>query len=86
MRVGALITVCLALAGAARAEDLSAWQRAYDPATRTAFYTSDNNANYRDVMALDTATGATRILFKDCFRNAQSVRSRLPWKLGPHVS
>jgi hypothetical protein len=37
VRAGALITVCLALIGAARAEDLSAWQRAYDPATRTRF-------------------------------------------------
>jgi hypothetical protein len=32
-----LIALCLALAGAARAEDWSAWQRAYDPATRTRF-------------------------------------------------
>ena len=32
-----LIALCLTLAGAARAEDWSAWQRAYDPATRTRF-------------------------------------------------
>ena len=32
-----LIVFCLALAGAARAEDWSTWQRAYDPATRTRF-------------------------------------------------
>jgi hypothetical protein len=32
-----LIPLCLALAGVARAEDWSAWQRAYDPATRTRF-------------------------------------------------
>ena len=32
-----LIALCLALAGVARAEDWSAWQRAYDPATRTRF-------------------------------------------------
>ena len=29
------ILLCLAVAGAARADDWSAWQRAYDPATRT---------------------------------------------------
>lgn len=32
-----LIALCLALAGVARAQDWSAWQRAYDPATRTRF-------------------------------------------------
>src|SRR5207237_9501079 len=32
-----LIALCLALAGVAHAEDWSAWQRAYDPATRTRF-------------------------------------------------
>jgi hypothetical protein len=32
-----LAALCLALAGAARADDWSAWQRAYDPATRTRF-------------------------------------------------
>src|SRR5262245_7843313 len=32
-----LIALGFALAGAARAEDWSAWQRAYDPATRTRF-------------------------------------------------
>lgn len=32
-----LIVFCLALARAARAEDWSAWQRAYDPASRTRF-------------------------------------------------
>ena len=32
-----LIALCLALAGAARADDWSAWKSAYDPATRTRF-------------------------------------------------
>ena len=32
-----LSVLCLALAGPAGAEDWSAWQRAYDPATRTRF-------------------------------------------------
>ena len=32
-----LIALCLALAGVARGEDWSVWQRAYDPATRTRF-------------------------------------------------
>jgi len=32
-----LIALCLAFAGTAHAEDWSAWQRAYDPATRTRF-------------------------------------------------
>ena len=32
-----LIALCLSLAGVARAEDWSVWQRAYDPATRTRF-------------------------------------------------
>jgi hypothetical protein len=32
-----LLALCLALASAARAEDWSAWQRAYDPATRARF-------------------------------------------------
>ena len=36
-RILLLITLCLALAGVARAEDWSAWQRAYDPATSTRF-------------------------------------------------
>jgi hypothetical protein len=32
-----LPALCLALVGAAPAEDWSAWQRAYDPATRARF-------------------------------------------------
>ena len=32
-----LFALCLALAGLAHAQDWSAWQRAYDPATRTRF-------------------------------------------------
>ena len=32
-----LVALCLALTHAARADDWSAWQRAYDPATRTRF-------------------------------------------------
>lgn len=32
-----LVALCLVLADPARAEDWSAWQRAYDPATRTRF-------------------------------------------------
>jgi len=38
---------------------------AYDPDSHTAFYTTDNNTGYRDVMSLDTRTGATRMVFKD---------------------
>ena len=34
---------------------------AFDPATRTAFYTNDN-AGYRDLMAVDVTTGAARTL------------------------
>lgn len=37
---------------------------AYDPETRTIFYTTDNDA-YRDLVALDPATGKTRMLLKD---------------------
>jgi hypothetical protein len=32
-----LIALCFAIVGVAHAEDWSAWQRAYDPVTRTAF-------------------------------------------------
>jgi hypothetical protein len=32
-----LIALCFSCVGVARAEDWSAWQRAYDPATRTRF-------------------------------------------------
>ena len=38
---------------------------AWDPATKTAFYTTDNNSGYRDVMALDTVTGHAHMLLKD---------------------
>lgn len=38
---------------------------AYDPATKTAFYTTDNNSGYRDVMALDTVSGKAHMLLKD---------------------
>ncbi|MEO5595887.1 MAG: hypothetical protein ABIQ97_01890 [Lysobacteraceae bacterium] len=38
---------------------------AYDPDSRTAFYTTDNNSGYRDVMSLDTVTGKTQMLLKD---------------------
>lgn len=37
---------------------------AYDPGTQTLFYTEDNY-QYRDLMALDLATGKTRRLLKD---------------------
>ena len=37
---------------------------AYDPKTKTVFYTTDNNA-YRDIVALDTVTKRTRVLLKD---------------------
>ncbi len=37
---------------------------AYDPDTRTAFYTADNYA-LRDIVALDVLTGAERILLED---------------------
>lgn len=38
---------------------------AYDPQTKTAFYTTDNNAGFRDVMALDTVSGRAHMLLKD---------------------
>ena len=38
---------------------------AYDPDTKTAFYTTDNTSGYRDVIALDTVTGKTRMLIED---------------------
>jgi hypothetical protein len=37
---------------------------AYDPATRTIFYTADNGA-YRDLMSVDPVTRRTRMLLKD---------------------
>ena len=37
---------------------------AFDPASRTFFYTADNTA-YRDLMALDLASGKARMLLKD---------------------
>lgn len=37
---------------------------AWDPATRTLFYTTDNS-EYRDLVALDVDTGKTRMLLKD---------------------
>jgi hypothetical protein len=37
---------------------------AYDPGSRTLFYTTDNNA-FRDIVALDPATKKTRVLLKD---------------------
>jgi hypothetical protein len=37
---------------------------AYDPGTRTLFYAADNNA-WRDLMAVDVATGNTRMLLRD---------------------
>src|SRR5204863_207802 len=37
---------------------------AYEPATRTIFYTADNNA-HRDLMAVDVRTKKTRMLIKD---------------------
>jgi len=37
---------------------------AYDPKTRTIFYTTDNDT-YRDLVALDPATGDSRTLLKD---------------------
>jgi hypothetical protein len=38
---------------------------AFDPDSRTAFYTTDNNAGYRDIMALDVRDGSTRMLQHD---------------------
>ena len=38
---------------------------AYDPGTHTAFYTTDNNSGYRDVMALDTVSGKEHMLLED---------------------
>jgi hypothetical protein len=37
---------------------------AFDPATRTAYYTEDNNA-FRDIVAVDVDTGRKRMLLKD---------------------
>jgi len=37
---------------------------AYDPASKTLFYTDDNNA-YRDLMSVDLKTGKKRMLIKD---------------------
>ena len=37
---------------------------AYDPDTRTIFYTADNGA-YRDLMSVDPATRRARMLLKD---------------------
>lgn len=38
---------------------------AYDPGTKTAFYTTDNISGYRDIVSLDTVTGKTHTLLKD---------------------
>jgi hypothetical protein len=38
---------------------------AYDPGSGTAFYTTDNNAGFRDIMSLDIGSHATKMLFKD---------------------
>ncbi|MBS0556954.1 MAG: hypothetical protein JSR27_06010 [Proteobacteria bacterium] len=38
---------------------------AYDPTTKTAFYTTDNTTGYRDIVALDTVSGKTHMLQKD---------------------
>ena len=38
---------------------------AYDPATQTVFYTTDNNS-WRDLAMYNIATGKSRVLMKDC--------------------
>lgn len=38
---------------------------AFDPQRQVAYYTTDNNSGYRDIMALDTRSGESRMLFKD---------------------
>ncbi len=38
---------------------------AYDPKTKTAFYTTDNAGGYRDIVELDTVTGKTHMLQED---------------------
>ncbi len=38
---------------------------AWDPQDRTLYYTADNNAGYRDIIALDADSGRSRLLFKD---------------------
>jgi hypothetical protein len=38
---------------------------AYDPESKTAFYTTDNTTGYRDIIALDTVTGRTHMLQED---------------------
>ena len=42
---------------------------AFDPKSKTIFYTTDNQA-YRDLVALDTRTGTTRRLIRDAHRRA----------------
>src|SRR5690606_5925294 len=37
---------------------------AWDPEARTLYYTTDNNA-YRDIVALDVDSGASRVLLED---------------------
>jgi hypothetical protein len=39
---------------------------AYDPGTRTIFYTTDNGSRWRDLCAYDLKTGKSRLLSKDC--------------------
>lgn len=46
------------------ATGLSVTSLAFDPRSRTAFYTT-NNADWRHVVALDVATGRSRILLRD---------------------
>jgi hypothetical protein len=38
---------------------------AFDPGTRTLFYTADNNDAWRDLMAVDVASGDARMLLRD---------------------
>ena len=46
------------------ATGLSVTSLAFDPASRTLFYTT-NNADWRHLVALDLATGGTRVLLRD---------------------
>ena len=38
---------------------------AFDPASRTLFYTDDNYDSWRDLMAVDVDTGHARMLLQD---------------------
>ncbi len=61
---------------------------AFDPATRTLFYTADNYDSWRDLMAVDVDSGQARMLLKDarigdiCFDESD----RSLWGLRPSTA